>query len=493
VITADSHYRGICRISRDKFARLIRERANPDLVAERPAEEYWDAIMAQGCDPLFVLRIFKHESGYGTAGVALLTHSWGNTRQPSFGAQAVGLVPGRTGQFPVFANWLEGAISTAARLTTSEWYYAKENRTIGGVFIDPLKRNPPIEWAPAGDLNDPNGYLAEVLAGMNADADMNLEAPVARSFHLALSYGLINTSGGDALEKEQTPLIGTAVRDACRARGLEVRVVQDERGAGLSLDGVAQTVVDWHQAGWPVDLYLEVHTEGGGRGGVFGIYPDWDGDYDADAERIARDAATRISAAVPGLGVRGGGAMSERNTGVGGQGFRLGIFRVTEPLKATSTRLIIEYGAHDIDSDYRAVMANIPGCANATAEAFASEALRLGYQVGNPAPVPQPVPVPPIPPAPDLMDFGHGIVLLGGFLAYWRGHDGERTLGPPTTNEIDYDDPTSPAVPANPLPGKRRVQRFQKGALIWLPELPHGYQVQELSIDTELFRKVQAA
>jgi hypothetical protein len=195
------------------------------------------------------------------------------------------------------------------------------------------------------------------------------------------------------------------------------------------------------------------------------------------------------------LGVRGGGAMSERNTGVGGQGFRLGIFRVTEAIKATSTRLIIEYGAHDIESDYRAVMANIPGCANATAEALVSEALRLGYQVGNPAPVPQPVPVPPppIPPAPDLLDFGHGIVLFGGFLAYWRTHDGERTLGPPTGNEVDYDDSESPNVPANPLPGKRRVQRFQKGALIWLPELPHGYQVQELSIDTDLFRKVQAA
>lgn len=242
------------------------------------------------------------------------------------------------------------------------------------------------------------------------------EGNVSRHYHVALSYGHNNTDGGNERERAQTPVIGAAVRDACRALGMEVRVVQDERGNGLSLDDVAQTVVDWDRAGWPVDLYLEVHSEGaGGAQGVFGIYPDWDGDYDGDAERISRDAAVRISAAVDGLGVRGGGAMSEKSTYVGSQGYRLGIFRVTTPIKDHATRLILEYGAHDDDAEYQAVMSHIPQLAAATAAAFATEAMRLGFAVGT-----APAPTPPQPPSENRYFPETEHYLSHGFKGFWE-------------------------------------------------------------------------
>ena len=93
-----------------------------------------------------------------------------------------------------------------------------------------------------------------------------------RPFHVAISYGHHNTDGGAAIEIQQTPILGKAVADACRARGMEVRVVQDEIGLNppMGLQDIAQRVVDWDNAGWPVDLYLETHTEG--AGGIPGVF-----------------------------------------------------------------------------------------------------------------------------------------------------------------------------------------------------------------------------
>jgi hypothetical protein len=155
-------FRSVCRISRDGFRALLQRQAAPAVLAERDAGEYWDAIRARRIDPLFVAAIFRHESQMGRLGVAVQTHSWGNTRAPSFGVQPVGEVPGRSGTFPVFANWLDGAISTAARLNAPTWVYAGR-QTISEIFIHPSGQ----VWAPAGDQNNPRGYLRAVLDFMN--------------------------------------------------------------------------------------------------------------------------------------------------------------------------------------------------------------------------------------------------------------------------------------------------------------------------------------
>src|SRR3990167_3758149 len=119
-ITPESPFRGN-RISRDAFRLVLDINAALPVIQERDASEYYDAIVATGVDPLFILAMFEHESQMGHAGVARVTHSWGNTRKPSFGAVPVGETPGASGTFPIFATWLDGCISDrkSTRLNSS--------------------------------------------------------------------------------------------------------------------------------------------------------------------------------------------------------------------------------------------------------------------------------------------------------------------------------------------------------------------------------------
>ncbi len=166
MITAESPFLSAPRISRSGFTSVIHSNADAAVASERDPGEYWDAIRIYGVDPLFVLAMFQHESNMGRYGVARTTHSWGNTRAPSFGADPTGEIAGRSGTFPVFANWLDGAKSTAARLVEPTWVYAGR-QTIREIFEHPSGD----VWAPAGDMNDPTGYVRAVLDFMNRYAD----------------------------------------------------------------------------------------------------------------------------------------------------------------------------------------------------------------------------------------------------------------------------------------------------------------------------------
>lgn len=176
MITANDHYQGIQRMSRERFSAVLRDRAAPAVLAERDPGEYWDAIVAQRADPAFVLAVFNHESGMGKYGFAAQTKSWGNTRPPSFGAQQIGVATQASGgQLSKYATWRDGCVSTAARLTTPAWVY--HGRTIGQVFTGtPTSAE---VWAPAGDSNDPAGYLRSVLDFMNRYADQPGNEPAA--------------------------------------------------------------------------------------------------------------------------------------------------------------------------------------------------------------------------------------------------------------------------------------------------------------------------
>lgn len=176
MITPDDPFRSAPRISRDRFAQVVRQRAAPGVVAERDPVAYWDAIVAYGIDPLLILAMFQHESEMGKKGVAVTTHSWGNTRTPNFGATPIGTAPGRTGTFPIWRDWLDGVKSTAARLAAPNYVYASRT-SIRDIFDWPPA--PDVVWAPAGDLNNPNGYLRAVIDFMNAHADGGEEPPMA--------------------------------------------------------------------------------------------------------------------------------------------------------------------------------------------------------------------------------------------------------------------------------------------------------------------------
>jgi N-acetylmuramoyl-L-alanine amidase len=194
MIGPDDPYFGVQRIGRERFADVLRQFAAPAVLAERDPREYWDVCQSWDVDALFILAMFNHESSGGRAGVAVTTHSWGNTRMPTFGGVTViRMVPGRSGEFPVFRDWRDGLISTVARLASPDWYYRRESRTIGQVFNDPLHRDPPIEWAPAGDLNNPAGYLRAMLDFMNRHEEQ--ERPMALTIREATNWQGPNRPG----------------------------------------------------------------------------------------------------------------------------------------------------------------------------------------------------------------------------------------------------------------------------------------------------------
>lgn len=140
-------------ISLDTFDRILREAQSPALSS---AHAVWNYCARRKVSPAFLLAIFKAESGFGLHGTATLTHSYGNTRLPNFGGVPdMGTVPGRSGVFPVFANWADGGIATAARFLDHAPYAGKT--TVRGII--------PV-WAPPTDQNDTEAYIAAVLASI---------------------------------------------------------------------------------------------------------------------------------------------------------------------------------------------------------------------------------------------------------------------------------------------------------------------------------------
>lgn len=157
----------MCRISREAFATFLHDRASPAVWMERDPGEYWQAIRSYNCDPLFILAMFWHESQAGNKGMARITRSFGNTRPPSYGVEHDHIeTAANGGQFSAYGSWLDGCVSTVARLMSEHHVYAGR-QAIGEIFDHPSG----IVWAPAGDNNDPAGYLNAVLAFMNEHSD----------------------------------------------------------------------------------------------------------------------------------------------------------------------------------------------------------------------------------------------------------------------------------------------------------------------------------
>lgn len=231
--------------------------------------------------------------------------------------------------------------------------------------------------APVGSLD--NGYAAAIVRTANAllttAGTVTEEAPTMPVPRIAVAAGHHNSSGGDAFEVKQTGPLAHELLLAIRALGMVGTSLTPEDGLGMdpaALDTVAARVVSLVPL---PEVFVEVHTEGGGGKGVFVIYPDAPGDLDTDVRDTLGPLIAKKVAAATGLTLGGGGdgVMSERETGVGGQGFRLGVFRVTVPVAATMTRLIVEYGAHDKEPDLTIAKGKdfAKKCAAATAEAIA--------------------------------------------------------------------------------------------------------------------------
>jgi hypothetical protein len=426
------------RISQETFRRVL-ERVGSPALSESDAG--YEAVVRYRVDPAFALAIFKHESNYGKAGICALydTKNPGNTRSSRTGVGEVILTP--RGRFVKYPSWAEGWRDLAYRLTDPSYVYAARG-------LDTVEEIIPT-WAPAADGNAPERSIEAVVEAMNEYVAM--EAKRMRKAKVALTAGHRNADGGNPVEIELTGKLTKAYADAFRALGADVRVVTPDDGLGMfpgGLQDAARVVVEWARAGWVADLYLEPHTEAGPRG-VFGIYPDWGSDIDVDARERVIPAMVRAISDVSGIPIRRIGdrlgVMSERQTGVGAQGYRLGIFLVTEPIRATTTRLIVEHGAHT-QTDDLAILRQ-PGMIERIAAAGAPAALQaLGFGVSDVTRALQPG---------EWRDEGERRVynvggairvVQGGFLAYLRHiegllgpNDALALIGYPLTDEVRED------------------------------------------------------
>jgi uncharacterized protein YkwD len=176
------------------------------------------------------------------------------------------------------------------------------------------------------------GNLVPVSSGVNIGN---------RPLRVALGTGHANTSGGNAFELAvNAECTNYLYRVLSADRRFDVRCYTPNEGLGMfpgPLDEAAAEVRHWAAAGWVADILHEVHHEGTGtpsiRGGFF-IYPDSAGlsgrnagDIDTDVQSEAGRMASLLAAAI-GTTTRYNPpqGMSERQTGVGAQGFRLGVF-----------------------------------------------------------------------------------------------------------------------------------------------------------------------
>lgn len=446
------------RISAALFSSVLESSSSPALPE---AAESYAVIVAEQVDPLFLLAVFHQESALGTVGIAVSTKSPGNTRSSRTGVETTKQTA--KGEFVTYPTWTAGFRDLAKRLTDPSYVYVKEGRQTIEQIISRL--------SPAEDGNNPVKYISAAVDFMNRFEESK---EFNKMLRVALAAGHHNSDGGSALEASITGELCEAYFRAFKAAGVDVRVItpdgndaDSDPGDGMfpgGLDAVAQQVVNWSAAGWTADLFLECHTQGLGDTsvrGVFSIYPDWGGDLDSTVKNQLGQRIAQAVSAASGIPVWGNGLMSEKSTGVGISGYRLGIFRVTAAVAAKTTRLIVEHGAHTNRQDL--AILQTPGMLDRIARA-AVKTITEFYGVTKNV-------------EPQIIAMPTGKVLGGGFKAkYDRLAKVEpnfelTVLGYPITNEYDcaLGDKT------------RTVQLFERGGLVFAPENAAPFDVHLLT------------
>lgn len=242
-------------------------------------------------------------------------------------------------------------------------------------------------YAPAGDIhpvtgvaNEHSGYYSSVVTMLNNYAKLQgtivvsaqgQAGPInpAGQHKFVLSMGHRNTGGGGAAEAKWTPGATRALRDAIKAHGGQAVILQEVDGLdadpnwfpGDHSAGAKRCVTFLQPKYGPFKAYISMHFNGGGGRGAFAIHPEsHDGSdtksMNALSVNFARRFAARVKATstVPLLGWMkdGPGVMSERESGVGSQGYRLGELANTMGFDRNKVvRTILEAGGGDNAAD----------------------------------------------------------------------------------------------------------------------------------------------
>lgn len=260
-----------------------------------------------------------------------------------------------------------------------------------------------------------------------------------RPLRIAIGAGHHNSNGGNEFETGMTGrAVAKVIELASKSQGFEMRSYTPNNGLGFfpgTLDAAAAQVTQWDKAGWHPDILHELHFEGLDNTsvrGAFVIYPDSaglvgrnSGNIDLDVQACAGEMARIIASAYGGVTrynpPRG---MSERETGVGEEGWRLGVFGAwAEPSFINNSFVFItEAATYTNPIDY--ALMNKPTFLDDTAkgvlQAYAYIAKQRGnwtfpYQIGSSVvttPKPQNL-------APDGKPYPLG--LDAGLVARWYG------------------------------------------------------------------------
>jgi hypothetical protein len=253
MITAADSFISPPRITSADFVAAVRRTGSP---AAPVAAACYEACVAVGADPLGVLALFNHESDMGLQGVAAITKSWGNMRNPPTGGVPYTVyVDPVKGAYLAFSNWLDGCAATAAHLVSPLY----SGLSIGDAIH---------KWAPIGDgANDPELYVERTIAFMNSHASM--ESTKGGSMRVIVQAGHENIGNIDASK------VGQASADSLRGQtgaqgevGFNVATSQAVVNylVNAGVDAVRVDAID--EAAWatPADLAIAIHADGVGFG-----------------------------------------------------------------------------------------------------------------------------------------------------------------------------------------------------------------------------------
>lgn len=202
----------------------------------------------------------------------------------------------------------------------------------------------------------------EAMDTVRADRNQTGELIMATHKYI-LSAGHRNTDrGGAKNEINWTYPATVALKEAIEARGGKAWIVQEHDGDddptfshGRGLQAVARRCLELAEELGPFDAYISMHYNGGPSPGFHAIHAHGAGDTkemnpldvklcEAIVDRVrATNTVDLISWTSHCAGV-----MSERETGVGGQGFRLGEMVGTLGFRDTTARVIVEAGSIDV-------------------------------------------------------------------------------------------------------------------------------------------------
>lgn len=217
-------------------------------------------------------------------------------------------------------------------------------------------------WAVDPDYGDK--LVAILNSRSGPSSPLPKEKPVMATHKYILSAGHRNENRGGARgEIDWTYGSVVALKAEIEARGGQAWIVQEHDGdsddtfcRGRGLQNAARRCVELANEFGPFDAYISSHYNGGGSPGFHAIFPDAHNGIDVKRNnpldlRLCRKMRDRVKSTNTvnciAWTADSAGVMSEQETGVGAQGYRLGEFVGTLGFREHTARVIIEAGSID--------------------------------------------------------------------------------------------------------------------------------------------------